>query len=112
MAVGIRVFFYKLLHSCVLYMCTHGFGLERRSNSLPLCPPPLRPRPPLFSASPSCLAARSAPRFASRLRNYYDTLAKVFGQKGVPQQMPALMKALPQNKRKLLQDVVDGLSKK
>ncbi|CAN0045088.1 unnamed protein product [Laminaria digitata] len=44
-------------------------------------------------------------------RNYYDTLAKVFGAKGVPQQMPALMKALPQNKRKLLQDVVNGLSK-
>lgn len=45
-------------------------------------------------------------------RNYYDTLAKVFGEKGVPAQMPALLKALPQNKRKLLEDVVKGLSKK
>ena len=44
-------------------------------------------------------------------RNYYDTLAKVFGDKGVKAQLPALLKALPQNKRKLLQDVVDGLSK-
>eukprot|EP00752_Nemacystus_decipiens_P003949 g3616.t1 len=44
-------------------------------------------------------------------RNYYDTLAKVFGEKGVSAQLPALLKALPQNKRKLLQDVVSGLSK-
>ena len=56
-------------------------------------------------------AVCSAFRSAACLRNYYDTLAKVFGAKGVSQQMPALMKALPQNKRKLLQDVVDGLSK-
>lgn len=45
-------------------------------------------------------------------RNYYDTLAKVFGEKGVSAQLPTLLKALPQNKRKLLQDVVTGLSKK
>lgn len=45
-------------------------------------------------------------------RNYYDTLAQVFGEKGVSAQLPALLKALPQNKRKLLQDVVTGLGKK
>lgn len=45
-------------------------------------------------------------------RNYYDTLAQVFGEKGVSAQLPALLKALPQNKQKLLQDVVTGLSKK
>lgn len=49
---------------------------------------------------------------SNNCRNYYDTLAKVFGEKGVSAQLPALLKALPQNKRKLLQDVVNGLSKK
>lgn len=49
---------------------------------------------------------------ATQTRNYYDTLAAVFGERGVSAQLPALLNALPKNKRKLLQDVVDGLNKK
>ena len=45
-------------------------------------------------------------------RNYYDTLAKLFGKDGVPKQLPAVLKTLPQNKRKVLQDVYDGLNKR
>lgn len=44
-------------------------------------------------------------------RNYYDTLVKVFGKDGVPAQFPAVLKSLPSNKRKLLQDVYNGLNK-
>lgn len=44
-------------------------------------------------------------------RNYYDTLEKLFGKKGVPQQLQAVLKVLPQNKRKLIQDVCDALNK-
>lgn len=58
-----------------------------------------------------CLTAAVFDIPAANPRNYYDTLAKVFGgTKGVSQQLPALLKALPQNKRKLLQDFCDGFN--
>lgn len=55
---------------------------------------------------------RSTPPDGNYHRNYYDTLAAVFGDRGVSAQLPALLNALPKNKRKLLQDVADGLNKK
>ncbi len=84
-----------------------------------LVPPPPRSPSPISSRRPISLPVmhrdttrRNASHEQKKCRNYYDTLAKLFGEKGVSAQLPALLKALPQNKRKLLQDVVDGLSKK
>lgn len=50
-------------------------------------------------------------RHPSNNRNYYDTLVTVFGKDKIAAQIPALLKALPSNKRKLLQDVYKGLNK-
>lgn len=43
-------------------------------------------------------------------RNYYDTLVKVFGKDGISSQFQAVVKTLPESKRKLLQDVYKGLN--